>query len=117
VYCLNDYANDRNKLMLTTLASENYQFTLQTSDTIAGQTAIIDLQNLPNNRNQTGGLHGTLTLAIGARFMLVANIDLSDGLVNGARGEVIHIATSTNNTATFVVVTFDNRHVGIKAIQ
>ena len=116
VYRLNDYANDRNKLTLNTLAPACDQFTIKAMDTAAGQTIHIDLTNLPENRNQTGGLHGTLKLAIGACVMLVANIDVSDGLVNGAR-EVAHIVNTTNHTVTSVLVKFDNQQVGIKAIQ
>ena len=48
--------------------------------------------------------------------MLVANIDVSDGLVNGAR-EVMHIITNDNHMVTSVLVNFDNQQVGIKAIQ
>ena len=103
--------------MLNTLAPECEQFTIKARDAAAGQTTHIDLANLPENRNQTGGLHGTLKLAIGARIMLVANIDVSDGLVNGARGEVVNIVTNTNHTVTSVLVNFDNQQVGIKAIQ
>ena len=46
--------------------------------------------------------------------MLTTNVDVSDGLVNGARGEVIHIATN-NNKATHILVQFDNPEVGAKA--
>ena len=69
------------------------------------------------NRNETGGLYGTLKLAIGAHVMLVANIDVSDGLVNRARGVVHIIVTNDNSMVTNALVKFDNQQVGIKAIQ
>ena len=65
---LNDYANDRNKLMLNSLVEECEQYTIKSSDAVAGQTMHINLENLSENRNGTGGLHGTLKLAIGARY-------------------------------------------------
>ena len=40
--------------------------------------------------------------------MLVANIDVSNGLVNGAR-EVVHIVTNVNSIVFNVLVKFDNR--------
>ena len=80
----------------------------------------INLQSLLDNRNETGALHGTLKLAIDACVMLVANTDVSDGLVNGPRGEIVHnniIVTNDNSMVTNVLVKFDNQQVGIKAIQ
>ena len=59
VYRLKDYANNLNKLMLNSLAPECEQYTIKSSDAVAGQTTHIDLENLPENRNLTGGLHGT----------------------------------------------------------
>ena len=49
--------------------------------------------------------------------MLTANVDVSDGLVNGARGEVVHVVTNDNNDPTSVLVKFDNNRVGLKSIQ
>ena len=42
---------------------------------------------------------------------------MSDGLVNGARGEVVHIVTNDNNDVTTVLVKFDCGKVGHKAHQ
>ena len=49
--------------------------------------------------------------------MLTANVDVSDGLVNGARGEVVHVVTNTDHAVSNVLVKFDNLQVGSKAIQ
>ena len=47
--------------------------------------------------------------------MLTANVDVSDGLVNGARGEVVHVVTNNNCEVTSVLVKFDR--AGVKSIQ
>ena len=67
--------------MLNSLAPQCEQHTIRASDAVAWQTTHIDLQSLPENRNETGDLHGTLKLAISARIMLVANIDVSMALL------------------------------------
>ena len=49
--------------------------------------------------------------------MLTTNVSVSDGLVNGARGEVVHIVTNDNNDVTTVLVKFDCEKVGQTAHQ
>ena len=117
VYRLNVDVDTRNILMLNTLATETEQYSIKASDAIAGQNMHIDLSTLSDKRSETGGLHSVLKLAVGSRVMLTTNIDVSDGLVNGARGEVVHIVTNNDQTVTNVLVKFDNSQVGLKAIH
>ena len=49
--------------------------------------------------------------------MLTANVDVSDGLVNGGRGEVVRIVSNSQHMVTTVLVKFDNPETGLKAIQ
>ena len=116
VYRLNADVDTRNTLMLNSLAPQSAQYTIKAIDSVAGETSHISLSSLSDKRSETGGLHGTLKLSIGAHVMLTANVDVADGLVNGARGEVVHVVTNNNNV-TSVLVKFDNNRVGLKSIQ
>ena len=109
VYRLNAEVDLRNSLMLNNLAPESQQYIIQAS---AGQTSHICLANLSEKRSETGGLHSVLNLASKAHVMLTANVDVSDGLVNGARGEVVHVVTNADHAVTRVLVKFDNPQVG-----
>ncbi|XP_073688497.1 uncharacterized protein [Garra rufa] len=63
-------------------------------------------------------LPATLLLGINARVMLIKNIDVNDGLVNGVCGTVTHIVRADKNKLPKTVyVHFDDNHVGFKRRQ
>ncbi len=104
VYRLNADVDKHNSEMLNRLTSEKEQVVIESSDSM---TRHFNLSNLSTKRSETGGLHGTLRLAIGVRVMLTANVDVSDGLVNGARGEVVHFIRKPNGGVITILVKFD----------
>ena len=116
VYRLNSDVDSQNALMLNNLAPQSTQYTIKAIDSIAGQTHHISLSTISDKQSETGGLRSIVKLAIGAGVMLTTNVDVSDGLVNGARGKVVHVIVS-NNQVTIVLVKFDNHTVGVKSIQ
>lgn len=46
------------------------------------------------NPQETGGMHGMLTVHLGMRVRLLAALDLRNGLVKDAEGEVVHVAVN-----------------------
>ena len=72
---------------------------------------------MSKKRSETGGLHDMLKIAVNARVMLTANVDVSDGLVNGAMGSVVCVITDNKNEVNVILIYFDNANVGLKCIQ
>ena len=52
-----------------------------------------------------------LKLKIGARVMLISNIDVADLLSNGSVGTVLGVEEGQNGNITAVIVKFDNPDV------
>ncbi|XP_057299887.1 uncharacterized protein LOC130630416 [Hydractinia symbiolongicarpus] len=64
---------------------------------------------------ETGGLARTLTLKVGAKVMLTANIDIESKLTNGQIGTAYHIKMdSVVNDLKVVYVKFEDGSIGIK---
>ena len=86
VYKKNIDVNEQNTHMLNKLAPRSKQIVIEAEDDTRGQTRQTSISNMPKNVTATGVLPTTLILAEGAKGMLTVNVDVSDGLVNGARG-------------------------------
>ena len=77
------------------------------------QTGQLNL-TAPTKASKCGGLREVINIAVNARVMLLANIDVADGLVNGACGRVVCIKMVNNRVET-ILVNFDDSRVGQKA--
>lgn len=69
-----------------------------------------------NQSKKSGSLPQSVLLGVGARVMLIKNIDISDGLVNGVCGNVSQLVMSQNKSdeVKCINVNFDNDKVGMK---
>ena len=60
---------------------------------------------IPTNPHETGNLKKVVTVKINTRVMITTNIDVTDGLTNGAIDE-------TTRKISAILVVFDSEHVG-----
>ena len=74
------------------------------------------MSNISNNSTATGGLPTTPTLAKTAKFMLTVNVDVCDGLVNGARSIVKEVVKISNKVIT-ILIKFDDSNIEKAVIQ
>ena len=73
---------------------------------------------MPTNPCETGKLKKNLTAKVNARVMITTNIDVSDGLTNGAMGTVRNVVTHERTGKMIcILVAFDSKHVGQEAIH
>ena len=71
---------------------------------------------LPTNPCETGNLKKALTVKIHARVMITTNIDVTDGLTNGAMGTVTNVVIDdTTGKMSTILISFDSKHVGQEA--
>ena len=72
---------------------------------------------MPMNPCETGNLRKVLTVKINARVMITTNIDVTDGLTNGAMSTVTNVVIDeTTGKMGTILVAFDSKHVGQEAM-
>ena len=79
-----------------------------------------DLANvtMPTNPCETGKLKKVVTVKINARVMITSNIDITDGLTNGAMGKATNVVIDkTTAKISIILVAFDSEHVGQEAMH
>ena len=60
--------------------------TFEAKDLKSDNSALPGNLHLPDNSSLSGGLCKTLQLCVGAKVMVIKNVDVSDGQVNGTQG-------------------------------
>ena len=114
VYRLNVDVDEHNICKLKQLAPEDQHVVIPAIDNTKDKhTRQLDI-TMPTSKSNTGGLVEKLHLAVGAKVMLTVNVDVSDGLANGARGTVKAII-QTANEVSLVLIKFDHPRVGVTA--
>ena len=114
LYMTNRLADLHNRKMIESLGSEIY--TIVSKDS-ARDTATDRCENLVLDKNldinQTGNLRGILKVCKGTRVMVTVNIDLNDGIANGALGTIMEFRGKKNNMLKGeIYVQFDFPEVG-----
>ena len=115
VYATNDACTVWNNNRLDML--EGQLFVSTALDTTRDEgTRLLDVQ-FPSSPRKTGNLLTTLRFKVGTRVMVTTNIDVSDGITNGAMGTICHVISSKDNSCQIlaVLVKFDNPAVGTSA--
>ncbi|XP_072047334.1 uncharacterized protein [Amphiura filiformis] len=117
LFYLNKDVDSHNETKLASLNTETVTIKAEDVDQKGGR--VIKVHETPHDtsrRKVNTSLVPYLKLAVGARTMLIANIDVPDGLCNGVSGTIKGIKfSSSKNMPHAVYVKFDSDKIGIKA--
>ena len=96
VYAHNSHCDSWNDYMLDSLKGDKFLHNAkdQKKDNLSNIANVI----MPDKPSQTGNLRKTLQVKVGARVMITTNIDVSDGLTNGATGSVTNIVRNQDTS-------------------
>ena len=109
INCVCDEGNEKRLQMLDGIAYESIALDSKRND--CTQLATL---HLTKETNTIGNLRSILRVKKGARVMLTTNIDVSDGLTNGAMGIITYIILDEHNNIRVILMQFDNCAVGEK---
>ncbi|XP_061188014.1 ATP-dependent DNA helicase PIF1-like [Saccostrea echinata] len=114
VYPTNDEANEYNLKMLQTNCEELIEITAEDyqEDKTTGK---LTLRAKPFIRTRTDGLSASLLFSVNARVMLTININVEDGLVNGAMGHISAFdfgQAQERNRVEGIRIFFDSEDIG-----
>ena len=111
VYAQNVHCDAWNENRLKLLPGK--EFTNIATDSKKDDCTELANVTMPSNPCETGNLQKVLTIKINARVMITMNIDVADGLTNGAMGTVTNvIIDQTTGKMSVILVAFDSEHVG-----
>ncbi|CAH1233099.1 PIF1 [Branchiostoma lanceolatum] len=113
VFRNNKEADEHNLKHLTKLSSKVFEIkAIDTKKDLRTGLTNVAISTKPSGNC---GLREVLSVAVGARVMVTVNVDVSDGIVNGAFATVVAI-DSTGLDVQTILVKFDSDWVGKQAI-
>ena len=107
VFPTNEAVDDYNNKMLKALTSKK-----EVLIAVDKKPEALKNYNIKKDSRFTGGLPEKVTVAEGAKVMLIRNIDVADGLVNGAQGTVVYIKRDCKAAVKVIFIHFNNTDVG-----
>ena len=116
VYAQNAHCDEWNTFKLKFLPGKD--FTSIATDRKNDDCTELANITMPTNPCETGNLKKVLTAKIHARVMISTNINVTDGLTNGAMGTVTKVVIDeTTGKMSTKLVSFDSKRVGQEAIH
>ena len=110
VYAQNVHRDAWNENRLKLLPGK--EFTNIATDSKEDDCTELSNVTMPTNPCETGNLQKVLTVKINARVMITMNIDVVDGLTNGAIGTVTNVVIDqTPGKMSVILVAFDSEYV------
>ena len=92
VYAMNEHCSNWNTIRLNMV--DGHMYTAVATNLTRDCNTNLANMSFPTNPQETGNMVKVLNVKVGARVMLTTNIDVSDGLTNGAMGTVTGVYTA-----------------------
>jgi hypothetical protein len=109
LFFTNKEVDEHNMWMLNTLQTKLYSISAAISLPY-GCKARVD----KTGRIDQTAFMSQLNIKTGARVMLIHNINIVDGLTNGAMGQILDIKKCSSGNVSCLIIKFDNEDIGVE---